>query len=265
MMVHLIRVELLKLRTARTTYGLLAATALLTAIVSVAEASRAGSGGVASLATASGLTTVTTLTGWAMLLAALLGVMISAGEFRHKTATLTYLASPHRGRVLAAKVVAAACAGVIFGLAGALVATGIGIAFAAGDGQPLALSTAALIGHGAGATLGAALLAALGVALGSIIRSQLAGIVNLLIWALVLEPTIGGLFTALRPYLPYTAATTLAGAPLGVGPGGLRVAVHHSNAVAGPLPFVAATGFLIAVIALLSTAAARTTVQRDIA
>ena len=149
MMSHLIRIELLKLRTVRTTYGLLATVVVLTAIIATAEASQAGSGSVAPLSTASGLTTVTTLTGWAMLLAAVLGVMISAGEFRHATATLTYLASPHRGRVLAAKATAAACAGAIFGLVGSLVATGIGIAFAVGKGQPIALSTTAMIGHGA--------------------------------------------------------------------------------------------------------------------
>ena len=264
MMARLVRIELVKLRTVRATYGLLATTALLTAIIATAEASRAGSGSVASLATASGLTAVTTLTGWAMLLAAVLGVMISAGEFRHATATLTYLASPHRGRVLAAKAAAAACAGAIFGLIGALVATGIGIAFAAGSGQPIALSTTALIGHGAGAILGAALLAALGVALGSLLRSQLAGIIGVLVWALIIEPIIGGLFTTVRPYLPYTTATTLAGAPLGAGPGGFRVAVHHGSAVAGPLPFAAAAVLLLAITVLLSAAAFETTVQHDI-
>lgn len=264
MMADLVRIELLKLRTVRTTYALLATVALLTAVIAIAEASQAGNGSVAPLSTASGLTTVTTLTGWAMLLAAVLGVMISAGEFRHATATLTYLASPHRGRVLAAKATAAACAGAIFGLVGSLVATGIGIGFAAGKGQPVALSTTAIIGHGAGAVLGAALLAALGAALGSLIRSQLAGIIGVLIWALMIEPVIGGLFTTLRPYLPYTTATTLAGAPLEAGPGGFRLAVHHASAAAGPLPFAAAAALLVAITVVLSIAASHTTVRRDI-
>jgi len=134
-MTRLIRVELLKLRTVRATYGLLAATAVLTAVITTAEAARAGSGSVASLSTAAGLSSVTTSTGWAMLLAAILGVLISSGELRHSTATLTYLAAPDRARVLAAKAVAATVLGAIFGLVAAVIATGIGLAFAASNGR----------------------------------------------------------------------------------------------------------------------------------
>jgi ABC-type transport system involved in multi-copper enzyme maturation permease subunit len=263
-MTRLIRVELLKLRTVRATYGLLAATAVLTAVITTAEAARAGSGSVASLSTAAGLSSVTTSTGWAMLLAAVLGVLISSGEFRHSTATLTYLAAPDRTRVLTAKLIAATGVGAVFGLVAAVVATGIGLAFATSNGDPIALSTAAMVGHGAGATLGSALLAAVGVALGSLIRSQLAGVIGILIWGLVIESIIGGLFTTLRPYLPYTAATTLAGAKLGVGPGGFRVTVHHGTAVAGPLPFTAAAILVAAIAILLAALAARSTVRRDI-
>ena len=54
---------------------------------------------------------------WGLLLGAVLGVTITSGEFRHQTATLTYLATPNRTRVLAAKMVAAAAAGAVFGLA----------------------------------------------------------------------------------------------------------------------------------------------------
>ena len=43
-MIRLIRVELLKLRTTRLTYGLLATAAVLTAVFAVIEAARAGWG-----------------------------------------------------------------------------------------------------------------------------------------------------------------------------------------------------------------------------
>jgi hypothetical protein len=103
-MSRLVQVELLKLRTVRTTYGLLAAGSLLTALIAGAEASKAGS----NLTSASTLSAVVTATGWAMLFAAVMGVISASGEFRHSTATFTYLACPRRGRVLAAKAVAAA-------------------------------------------------------------------------------------------------------------------------------------------------------------
>lgn len=124
-MTRLVKIELLKLTTVRVGYGVLAVSAALTALFASLEASRAGSAGtaVAPLFTASGLSTVTTVTGWSMMFAAVLGVIVAAGEFRHATATLTYLDSPNRGRVLAAEAIVGAGAGAVFGLVSALIAT----------------------------------------------------------------------------------------------------------------------------------------------
>ena len=108
-MTRLIRVELLKLRTTRLTYGLLATAAGLTALFSRDRGGRGRPGkGIGPLYTASGLNAVITAGVWALVLATVMGVTVSSGEFRHSTATLTYLATPHRGRVLAAKAVAGA-------------------------------------------------------------------------------------------------------------------------------------------------------------
>ncbi len=261
-MTRLIRTELLKLRTMRLTYGLLAVAAALSALFALLENNRAGrsQSGVPSLSTAAGLATVTTVTGFAMLFAAVLGAIAASGEFRHATATLTYLATPRRGRVLAAKTVASAAVGALFGLAAGIIDTGIGLIFAAAHGDRVALSAGALAGHIAGATAGAAVLAALGAALGSLVRSQLAAIIGIFVWAVVIESLIGGLYTSVRPYLPYTAATTLAGARLGnaaFGP------AHGLNG-GGPLPFAAGLALLAALTAVISLAAARLTLPRDI-
>jgi ABC-2 type transport system permease protein len=263
-MSRLVRVELLKLGTVRTTYGLLAAAALLTMLLAAGQAAKAGR---ASLASASTLSSVVTLTGWAMLFAMVLGVMAASGEFRHSTATFTYLAGPRRSRVLVAKAAAAAGAGAIFGLAAAVAATAIGLAFTAGAGQPVALSAATFLRDDLGTVLGAALLAALGVAVGSLIRSQVAGVVGVLVWSLVIEPILGGLVTIIQPYLPYTAATTLAGAKIGAGPGGFHVTVRHGGVVdvaAGPLPFGTVVGLLGALVIVLSVVAACSRLRADI-
>jgi ABC-type transport system involved in multi-copper enzyme maturation permease subunit len=262
-MTRLVKVELLKLITLRVGYGVLAVSASLTALFASLEASRAGSAGsgVAPLFTASGLSRVTTVTGWSMLFAAVLGVIVSAGEFRHQTATLTHLATPNRSRVLLSKAVVAAGAGAIFGALSALIATGVGLVFVASHGYHVSLAAGTLAAHGAGAVLGAALFGAMGVAVGSLVRSQIAGVIGVFVWALVIESLVGGLFTGLRPYLPYTAATTLAGIKLG------SAAFGPANGVAGaaaPLPFAAAAALVAAIFVAVAALVARTTLTKDI-
>ncbi|HLI42150.1 MAG TPA: hypothetical protein VKV35_10955, partial [Streptosporangiaceae bacterium] len=237
-MIRDVRIELLKLVTVRLGYGLLAIPAGLTILFSILEASRAGtrSGGVAPLDTASGLDSVITGGVWFLIFAAVLGVTVTSGEFRHHTATGSYLARPRRGRVLAAKAIAAALAGAAFGLLGYLIALGVGLGFVAARGYQVPIGDATLARYGAGHVLAAALLAAAGAGVGALVRSQLAGVIGVFVWTVIVESVLGGLFTSARPYLPYTAATGLAGAPLGGGAFGPA----HGVAGAGPLPFAAA-------------------------
>jgi ABC-2 type transport system permease protein len=262
---RLVQIEMLKLRTTRLTYGLFATSTGLTALFSLLAAARAGTNAVhasavAPLSSVSGLGTVTTTTGFALLLAAVLGVTVTSGEFRHGTATLTYLAFPQRDRVSVAKALAAAIVGAIFGCAAGAVATIVGLLFATAQGDPITLGAGTLIGHIAGAALGAALLAALGAGLGSLIRAQLGAVIGLFAWVVVGESMIGALFTSLRPYLPYAAATTLGGTKLGDALGVLRVAPGHG----GPLPFAAAAALVLGAAVALFAAAKRLTVPRDI-
>jgi len=258
-MTSLVRIELLKLRTTRLVYGLLATAAGLTALFSVLEATRVG--GDAPVSTAAGFGSVITGGIWSLLLAAVLGVIVSSGEFRHGTATATYLLTPRRDRVLAAKMMAAAGAGAVYGLAGWLIATAVGLGFVAARGDAVPLSAATIARYAAGHLVAGALLAAIGVGLGSLIRSQLAGVIGVFIWAIVIESVLGSLYNSVQPYLPYTAATTLAGSTLGdaaFGP------AHGAATSASPLPFAAATALLAAIAVVIAAVAARTTVRADI-
>jgi ABC-2 type transport system permease protein len=259
---RLIRAELLKIRTTRLTYGLLATSAGLSVLFCILEASMSGPGkAVAPLNTASGFTSVIAGGTWALLLATVLGATVSSGEFRHSTATLTYLATPQRGRVLAAKAVAAAVAGAVFGLAGYLIAAGAGLGFVAARGYQVPVGDATLIRYGLGHIVAAALLAAIGAALGSLIRSQLAVIIGVFVWTIVIESLIGALVNSAQPYLPYTAATTLGGVTLG---GASFGPAHGAASSATPLPFAGVTGLLAGLALVLSVLASRTTVARDI-
>ncbi|HUY57809.1 MAG TPA: hypothetical protein VMV12_08270 [Candidatus Micrarchaeaceae archaeon] len=251
-----LRAELLKIRTIRMPFGLLASAALVTLLVVLLEYSRSGAGGrrivVPPLSGASGQTLIVTSTEFALLLALVMGVTISSGEFRHGTATSTLLAIPDRARVLAAKAIVAAAFGLTFGLLASLVTDGAVLLFLAAKGFTLQLPVATMIQDGAGATLACGLLAAAGAAVGSLIRSQLAAIVGVLLWGLVAEPSLGALFPTGAPYFPYTAARSLTGA----------TAFGHGVA---SLPFLAAAALVAGVAAGLGLVAWKTTVPRDIA
>lgn len=262
-MIRQIRIELLKLRTTRLSYGLLATGAGITALFAVLEAARAGGRGAntpASLSTADGFSSVISAGIWGLLLATVLGVVVSTGEFRHQTVTLTYLASPNRNRVLAAKVAAGSVAGAVFGLASFLIAGGAGLGFTIGRGYHVPLSDATLARVGVGHLLAGALLAAVGVCVGSLVESQLAGIIGVFVWTIVIESLLGGLFGSIRPYLPYTAATNLAGTALG----GAAFGPAHGVSGGTPLPFAATTALLIGLAVVLAALAAVTTVRRDV-
>jgi hypothetical protein len=259
-MTDALRAEFLKLRTTRTTAALIGLAVVLTALIATIEAATAGSGSamaVPSLATPAGLRDALTSTGFALLVAAVLGITSACGEFRLKTATDTYLDEPDRRRVLAAKAITAAAAGLVTGMAAAATATGVALGFAAAKGGPLALPAGTIARFAAGAAVGSALLAAAGVGAGSLIGHQVAAIIAVFTWAFVIELIIGGTAGPVGAFLPYTAAATLAGVASG---GGMPQVPRGVD----PLPFAAATSVLCGVAVLLSVAAALTTARRDI-
>lgn len=258
---RLVRIELLKLTSTRLTYGLLATSVGLTLLWTTLDASRAGTpSGPAALTGYTGQASIITGGVWGLILAAVLGVTISSGEFRHNTATLTYLATPSRSRVLAAKAVAGGIAAAAFGLAGYVITLAVGLSFVAAHGYHLAIGTGTLTDWGLGHLVGAALLGVIGAVVGSLVRSQFATVIGVFVWTIIIESLIGGLFSSARPYLPYTAATALAGTPLGsasFGPG------RGASGVV-PLPFAAGTALLAAIAIAGALIAARTTIRRDV-
>lgn len=260
-MTTLVRVELLKLRTTRTAGGLLATAAGISLLWCLLEASRAGKvSAVPPLSTAAGQTAIITGGVWSLLLATVLGVLVTSGEFRHSTVTSTYLATPDRQRVLAAKAIASAIAGAVFGFAAWLVATGVGLGYAVAQSDHVLISDATLARYASGHVLAGALLGAAGAGLGALIRTQVAAVILVFVWGIIIESLIGALFTTIRPYLPYTAATTLSGTPLGDASFGAARDVGGGSA----LPFAAAAALVAAVGLVLLITAGRTTVRRDV-
>ena len=113
-MIRRIHIELLKLVTVRLGLRPAGVGGRAHRLFSTVEASRAGAGNpVAPLNTSSGLNSVITGGVWGLILATVLGVTMSSGEFRHPTATLTYLATPGRSAGTGSQDVASAAAGAV--------------------------------------------------------------------------------------------------------------------------------------------------------
>lgn len=254
-MIRLVRYELGKLRTIGLPYALLGVSTAITLLIAVLKATRAGNGAGGrlsgpSLATAGGLTGTIATADWAMILALVFGVTVATNEFLHSTITDTYLAVPDRVRVLIAKVVAGASAGLVFGAAAAVTAIAVALIFVASKGYSIALGDATIARYALGYVVGCALMTAVGAAFGSLVRSQLWGIIAVFGWALVIEGLIDGEFSSIAPYLPFSAAKSLTGESLTGG--------------ATPLPFAAAVGLVAGVAVVIAFIAWKVTLPRDV-
>jgi hypothetical protein len=252
-MIRAIRSELLKLRTARLPWALLALTIGLATFHNLLFDSNAGGTGhasIPSLSTYRGQSRAIGIPGELLLLATVMGIIVASGEFRHKTATTTYLAIPNRIQVLGAKTIAAATIGMVFGLAGAAATTIVGLSFTAAGGHHLLLGAGTIARYALGATLASGVLAGTGVALGTLIRAQIGAIIATFVWGFVIEQAVGGIYDSAQRYLPYTAAASMAGVKLGD--------------AATPIPFAAATALLAAVGLLIALIAIRTSLNADI-
>jgi ABC-2 type transport system permease protein len=206
---RLIRTEWLKLATTRAPWvivaGVLALTALITpfamAEIGHGSASRAADAREA-LAIGPGFIT--------SLLLLLLGALATAGEFHHRTIARTYLITPRRGRVLAAKLIAHASLGGVVAAIGAAISFPVVLLMARGDDLTVA-SNSHLAAVALALVAGGALASVIGVAAGSILRHQTAAIVVILVWTLLVERFFGGFLPPVLPYGSLLAAAGLAG------------------------------------------------------
>jgi ABC-type transport system involved in multi-copper enzyme maturation permease subunit len=209
-MIAQLRSELLKQRSTRTTLVLLG---WMVGLVVLVVALHVLSFGVSALSRDSNQMKILGLgTSVGALFAALLGAMSITGEFRTGTIRPTFLVTPLRTRVVAAKVVASMLAGVGVGLlaealtagaeAAGLAARGIHIELGGGDYAQLL----------AGGALAAALFAAIGVGVGAVVRTQVAAVAGLCVWLLFLEPLLLGDVPSAAKYAPEASAGAIAGA-----------------------------------------------------
>jgi ABC-2 type transport system permease protein len=144
-------------------------------------------------------------------LVAVLAAIGLAGEFRHKTATATFLATPHRGRVVIAKLVAYALAGAGYGVVCLAVVAAIGVPWLSTRGIHLTVTGDGVPATLAGVVAAVAVFAVLGVGLAALLREQVAAVVVLLIYLFVAEPIVTRIpaLSGWTIYLPGPAASAL--------------------------------------------------------
>jgi len=205
----LLRAELLKLRTTRTTWVLLASALAIvvgTLVLILALLDRGGT------VTDEDLGDLFSFTAIADLLVLSLGIVAAAGEFRHGTVTAGFLITPSRWPVVVAKALAYAVVGLAYAAATLLVVVIVALPWLAAKDVTLELAGAAWIEPVAGRLIYAGLTAALGVGLGTLFRNQAAALVTALVALLAIEPALSAVSDAVATYGPSGASTALFGA-----------------------------------------------------
>jgi ABC-2 type transport system permease protein len=247
---YLIAAELLKLRTTRMLAVSVGVVALFAAALPIFIGSAAGHRGEPALVPSSltdFLRAPAQLTGGVVLL---VGLLATAGEYRHRTILPARLAEPRTSRLLAAKLITVAAVGLVVGIAMELVATVAGTIVLArhhvaveplAHGVPrLAVILPAVI----------ALQGILGVAIGALLRNTAAAIGATLVWAFIIEGILPVVTN--QPHLTSWL------------PSGAIREITSSHTPAGQLIPVAAAAVLLAYSAVLVSATAALDRSREI-
>lgn len=146
-----------------------------------------------------------------MLFAGLVGAITITAEIRYGTIRPTFLATPRRGSVVAAKLAVSGLVGVGFGLlAEGLMTAAASVAFSA-RGIGIELTGGDYLQLLAGGAAAAALWAAIGVGVGALARNQVGAVVGLCVWMLLVESTSEGLVSGAAQLLPGGLGLSLAG------------------------------------------------------
>jgi ABC-2 type transport system permease protein len=203
-----IRAELLKVRSTRTTSGLVAGMIALTVLVVVLS-------GVLThaedLSSKKDQLSLFAPGGLALIFSGLAGVLLVTSEYRYGTIHPTFVFTPRRGRVLWAKLTAGVLTGLVFGVASLGLALGIGSLILSARGIPSALDGGEIALLVLGGLAAIALRGAFGVGLGAIVRNQVAAVIGLLAWDFVVNGLLFGLAPSVGRFMPTTAADALMG------------------------------------------------------
>ncbi len=143
----------------------------------------------------------------------MLGITAVAGEYRNKTVTDTYLATPSRGKVVGAKVIAYGIVGIVNGLLATVTASAATAIWLNTKGTSLDLGMPGLGRTVLGCLLWNVCFAAVGVGVGALVRNLSGAIAGALVWIAIVEGMIGQILGDSARWLPFRAGAAMQGLP----------------------------------------------------
>ena len=181
------------------------------------------------------------------LFALLLGVLCITTEFRHKTVTTSFLVTPFRPVFVVGKMVLAAIAGAVLAvimLVATLIGGGITLVARGGSFSDMLHQVPSVA---PGMILVFALFAILGVGVGSVLTNQVAAIVVVLGWFIILEGILVSLVSGAAKWVPTGAALAASNLTRGEGGNNSGSPIHLFNQWQGTL-LMLAYGILFAAV-----------------
>jgi ABC-2 type transport system permease protein len=238
------RSELLKIRSTRTTLGLVLALVALLLLIVLLTGLLSDSLRLAQEDDQRDLLGIGTLAG---LFAALAGLLVVTSEYRFGTIRPTFLFTPRRSTVVGAKLAAGLLSGLVLGAIATALAFGIGSATLSARDIPIALDGGEVAQLLLGTLAASALWGGIGVGLGAILRNQVASVIALLAWLFVVDGVLFALVPSVGRLTPSAAENALIG--------------ETSNHLVSP---VAGGALLVAWVAALVLVGGALTARRDV-
>ena len=203
-----LRAELLKIRSTRTTIGLLVGLIALALLFTILTCTLSPMG---QLLTEQDQISLLSFGSIAGVFAALAGVMLFTSEYRFGTIRPTSLFNPDRDHLFASKLIAGVLSGLVFGVIGEGLVFSLGFMILKIRGVPIYMTGANVTELIVGAIIGTALWGAIGVAVGAIVTNQVGAVISLLAWGFVVENLVFGFLPKVGRFLPAHASDSMMG------------------------------------------------------
>ena len=247
-MKRLIQTELLKQRTTRTSLAGVAAVPLVAGLITVAVLTTAGQDDNEPLGPGTLARVIGAPAGVITVMALMLGVFAMAGEYRHRTITTTFLATPRRRDVIVSKLIAQSLTGAVMAVLSLGVSLGIAVPWLISSDVSLH-ADAEVLRVIAGLVVSTALYGALGISIGALVRNQTAAAATALVWQLAIEGLIADIFHrySFVRWLPAEAGRSM-------------VRIGAGDGLSSPVAVAVFVGYVV----LLAMLSVRFTLRRDV-